>query len=108
MLAFDGNRLEQRRYWKLSYADSASSISEEEAQEEIRRRLLRATELRLRSDVPLGAFLSGGIDSGAVVSAMARQSNGPVKTFTIGFDVEGFDETSYAREVARREGHNSS
>ena len=99
-LVWQDGRISLRRYWELSFAESGKGISEEEAQEEIRGRLLRATELRLRSDVPLGAFLSGGIDSGAVVAAMARQSSAPVKTFTIGFDVEGFDETSYAREVA--------
>jgi asparagine synthase (glutamine-hydrolysing) len=100
-LVWEEGRASVQRYWKLSYAEPASSISDEDAQEEIRRRLLRATELRLRSDVPLGAFLSGGIDSGAVVAAMAKQSTTPVKTFTIGFDVEGFDETRYAREVAQ-------
>ena len=100
-LVWQDGKVSLRRYWQLSFADSRDSISEEEAQEEIRRRLLHATELRLRSDVPLGAFLSGGLDSGAVVAAMAKKSHGAVKTFTIGFDVEGFDETSYAREVAR-------
>ncbi len=89
-----------RRYWKLSYAPGRAATSAEEAQEAIRERLLEATELRLRSDVPLGAFLSGGIDSSAVVAAMARKSSA-VKTFSIGFDVAGYDETPHAREVSR-------
>ena len=59
----------------------------------IREALLEATRLRLRSDVPVGALLSGGVDSSAVVAAMARQSAGRVKTFSIGFDAERFDET---------------
>ncbi len=87
-------------YWRLSFAPRTSPITEEEAQEEIRRHILRATSLRLRSDVPVGAFLSGGIDSSAVVAAMARESSTPVKTFSIGFDVAEFDETAHAREVA--------
>jgi asparagine synthase (glutamine-hydrolysing) len=87
------------RYWRLSYS-CGSITSKEDAREAIRTSLLDATRLRLRSDVPLGAFLSGGVDSSAVVAAMARQS-GRVKTFSIGFDVESYNETGYAREVAR-------
>ena len=68
--------------------------------ERIRAELLEATRLRLRSDVPLGAFFSGGVDSSAVVAAMAKTSSTPVKTFSIGFDVASFDETEHAREVA--------
>src|SRR5436190_2043375 len=97
-LVWSGGRAELGRYWKLSYRRGPVA-TREEAQELIREQLLEATRLRLRSDVPLGAFLSGGVDSSAVVAAMARQG-GQVKTFSIGFDVAGFDETSYAREVA--------
>lgn len=86
------------RYWRLSYQPNAIS-DEHEAHEAIRAALLEATSLRLRSDVPLGAFLSGGVDSSAVVAAMAR-SGGQVKTFSIGFDAAGYDETPHAREVA--------
>jgi asparagine synthase (glutamine-hydrolysing) len=93
-----------RRYWKLSYRDTLAGISDEEACERIRATLLEATRLRLRSDVPLGALLSGGIDSSAVVAAMARQSSERVKTFSIGFDIDRFDETASAREVAERYG----
>jgi asparagine synthase (glutamine-hydrolysing) len=100
ILALDGGRLEQKRYWKLSYADQVER-PDAEICELIRAQLLEATRLRLRSDVPLGAFLSGGVDSSAVVAAMARQSSGRVKTFTIGFSSERLDERTHAREVAQ-------
>jgi asparagine synthase (glutamine-hydrolysing) len=77
----------------------------DEAGSEVREQLSRAVEARLVSDVPLGAFLSGGIDSSAVVALMSQHSSSPVRTFTIGFeDTEGFDERPYARSVARRFG----
>jgi asparagine synthase (glutamine-hydrolysing) len=88
------------RYWKLSYGPLEPLPAIEEAHEEIRRLLLDATRLRLRSDVPLGTFLSGGVDSSGVVAAMAKQSTQPVKTFSIGFDVTAYDETAHARRVA--------
>jgi asparagine synthase (glutamine-hydrolysing) len=98
-LAWEDGKASIRRYWKLSYRD-AESLDEEEACERIRAALLEATALRLRSDVPVGALLSGGVDSSAVVAAMARLSGETVKTYSIGFDVGSFDETTYAREVA--------
>jgi len=70
---------------------------------EVRRLLRAAVERRLISDVPLGAFLSGGIDSSAVVGLMAELTDEPVRTFTIGFDdPDGFDERPYAKQIARR------
>ena len=81
-------------------------MSLEEAAVEVRRRLSQAVEARLISDVPLGAFLSGGIDSSSVVALMSQHSPGPVRTFTIGFDdTQGFDERPYARLVASAPGH---
>jgi asparagine synthase (glutamine-hydrolysing) len=99
-LVWEDGDVRLERYWRLSYRPFDPLPSLEETHEEIRRRLLEATALRLRSDVPLGAFLSGGVDSSAVVAAMAKQAHDPVKTFTIGFDVESYDETAYAREIA--------
>jgi asparagine synthase (glutamine-hydrolysing) len=99
VLILEGGRIQTRRYWTLSYAtDPADSAGDLRAA--VRERLLDATRVRLRSDVPLGAFLSGGIDSSAVVAAMAHQVSGRVKTFTIGFPVAHVDERRYAREVA--------
>jgi asparagine synthase (glutamine-hydrolysing) len=97
-----GQQPKLRRYWKLSYRDTSAGASPAELEEQVRDGLIEATRLRLRSDVPLGAFLSGGVDSSAVVAAMAKAGSGQVKTYSIGFDVEAYDETSYAREVAKR------
>jgi asparagine synthase (glutamine-hydrolysing) len=72
--------------------------------EELQSRMTDAVRLRLQSDVPLGAFLSGGIDSSIVVGLMSRLSGSPVKTFSIGFPESDYDETRYAREVAERFG----
>jgi asparagine synthase (glutamine-hydrolysing) len=101
ILAWEDGKTTVRRYWRLSYRPFDPLPSLTEAHEEIRSRLLEATALRLRSDVPLGAFLSGGVDSSAVVAAMAKQASGRVKTFAIGFDVESYDETRYASEIAK-------
>jgi len=91
------------RYWKLDYATKIQA-SEEELCERIRSGLLGATRKRMIADVPLGAFLSGGIDSSAVVAAMAQQSAEPVRTFSIGFDHEEFDELPHARRIAQQFG----
>jgi asparagine synthase (glutamine-hydrolysing) len=88
------------RYWRLSYRDEFTGVPEPELHELLRERLLEATRLRLRSDVPLGAFLSGGVDSCAVVAAMARELSEPVKTFSVGFGAAEFDETAHAQAVA--------
>jgi asparagine synthase (glutamine-hydrolysing) len=99
-LSWESGEVAIQRYWRLSFGDGPRA-SAEELRQRILDRLLEATRLRLRSDVPVGAFLSGGVDSSAVVAAMARQTSQPVKTFSIGFDVPRYDETRYARQVAR-------
>nr|WP_269750629.1 asparagine synthase (glutamine-hydrolyzing) [Microbispora sp. ATCC PTA-5024] len=91
------------RYWRLDCAPRPAGDEDEEA-ERLRVGLLDATRMRMVSERPLGAFLSGGLDSSAVAAAMARQSAEPVRTFTIGFDDDDFDERRYARLVARRYG----
>jgi asparagine synthase (glutamine-hydrolysing) len=100
-LIVEGGRVRVERYWKLSYA-AKRDIGEAEACEELRVRLRDAVRRRLISDVPLGAFLSGGVDSSAVVALMAGLSDAPVKTFSIGFEEKEFDELPYARLVAQR------
>ncbi|MCW2992481.1 MAG: hypothetical protein JWM73_3075, partial [Solirubrobacterales bacterium] len=95
-------------YWAppLLGVDAAPAVTSfDDAARQVRDELRAAVGRRLISDVPLGAFLSGGIDSSAVVGLMAEQVEGPVRTFTIGFeDEEGFDERPYAEEIARRFG----
>ena len=90
-----------RRYWRLDFTPQPVQ-SQEQTCARVRELLLEATRIRMVSERPLGAFLSGGIDSSAVVAAMARQSRDPVRTFSIGFDERGYDERRYARLVAER------
>ncbi len=93
------------RYWRLPEPRSARRHrTVAELRHELVDRLEEAVRLRLVSDVPLGAFLSGGVDSSAVVAMMARAGGGKVKTFSIGFSAKEYDETRYARMVAKRYG----
>jgi len=89
------------RYWAPHYQPK-HDIGEAEAIEEIDRRLRRAVQIRLRSDVQVGSFLSGGIDSGLVTAIAALESSKPLRTFCIGVDDPNFDERALAREVTER------
>ena len=94
-----------RRYWDLPFPDVHAPRDENEAAEELRSLLGRAVKRRLVSDVPLGVFLSGGIDSSTVVALMAAAGgHGGIKSFSIGFSDASFDETSHARAVAQQFG----
>lgn len=90
------------KYWQLPDPREARHRPVQELQEELVSMIDESVRLRMISDVPLGAFLSGGVDSSAVVAMMARHSNGRVKTFCIGFDEAEYDERTYARMVAER------
>ncbi|MBP1777355.1 MAG: hypothetical protein H6Q86_3365 [candidate division NC10 bacterium] len=96
-------RVEVVRYWRLR-RDRKAVRSEDDWCHEIAARLEEAVRLRMVSDVPLGAFLSGGVDSSAVVALMSRAGVGRVKTFSIGFEAREYDELRYARAVAARFG----
>jgi asparagine synthase (glutamine-hydrolysing) len=107
VLTFDADtgatRLE--RYWRPSVVGvdaERERLAPAEAARELRARLEEAVRERLVADVPVGAFLSGGLDSSSVVALMARASDEPVRTFTIGFDDPRYDERPFARQVAER------
>jgi asparagine synthase (glutamine-hydrolysing) len=100
MLTVQGDHRALKKYWELDYT-AKIRISEEDAAAEVLRMLKEAVGIRLCSDVALGAFLSGGIDSSAVVALMARVSGAQVKTFTIGFEEQDYSELTYARNIAR-------
>ena len=94
----NGN-IETKKYWDLDFTKK-TDLSFEDACNKTRNLLTEATKLRLISDVPLGAFLSGGVDSSIVVGLMSQLSSQPVKTFSIGFEEADFSELQYAKIVA--------
>jgi asparagine synthase (glutamine-hydrolysing) len=102
LLEFERGEVRIRKYWDLPHYATHQPASEEECLEELESRLAQAVRIRLISDVPLGAMLSGGTDSSTVVALMARASSKPVKTFAIGFKQADFDESQYARVVAEK------
>ena len=102
-LRWKNGEIETRRYWLPDFSKKLK-ISEEEAIVETTRILREATKMRMISEVPLGAFLSGGVDSSAVVALMAQESSDPVKTFSIGFAEQDFSELKYAKRVAEHVG----
>jgi asparagine synthase (glutamine-hydrolysing) len=104
LLEFQGGTVRVRQYWDLPEYGTHQPRSEPECLDELEWRLAEAVRIRLISDVPLGALLSGGIDSSTVVALMARASSKPVKTFSIGFTHDDFNESHYARIVASRFG----
>jgi asparagine synthase (glutamine-hydrolysing) len=104
LMEYRDGKVKIRQYWDLPEYGTHGEISEEECLAGMERRLEEAVRIRLISDVPLGALLSGGVDSSIIVALMARASSKPVKTFSIGFRAEQFNESGYARQVAERFG----
>ncbi len=100
-LTFEGGAVEERRYWQLDFTPRCGD-DEATAANTVRELVLNAVRKRLISDVPLGAFLSGGLDSSIVVAAMSRVGTERVKTFSIGFEEESHSELEYARLIAQR------
>jgi len=103
-LWFQKDRLTTTPYWELSFRANGAPRTEEQAVEELEELFRASVKRRLVSDVPVGAFLSGGLDSSAVVAMMAQLQSDPVRTYTIGFEEEGFSEVEDARAVANHFG----
>ena len=104
LLEFQAGQVKVQQYWDLPDYGTHQPRSEQECLDELEWRLAEAVRIRLISDVPLGALLSGGTDSSTVVALMARATSKPVKTFSIGFSHEDFNEAHYARIVAKHFG----
>ncbi|MCO6509861.1 MAG: asparagine synthase (glutamine-hydrolyzing), partial [Aridibacter famidurans] len=102
-LFWKNGEIRTERYWLPDFSKKIK-ITEEEAIEETTRILRESIKLRMISEVPLGAFLSGGVDSSIVVALMAEASDRPVKTFSIGFEEQDYSELKYARKVAEHVG----
>ncbi len=99
LINLNSGKIENNQYWNIHFNEDYSG-SFEDAKRELDRRVEEAVRIRMRADVPLGAFLSGGVDSGAVVANMARNSEEAVNTCSIGFDDAKFNEADYAKQVA--------
>ena len=101
-LTYERGTVRQGRYWQIPapVAKPAAGFTHGEAVKRVREKFDEAVRIRMIADVPLGAFLSGGIDSSSVVASMALQSPEPIKTFSIGFEESRFNELPYARMVA--------
>ncbi len=100
ILIYEAGQINTKCYWELSFTPTCQD-DEATAIERTRALLKEAVQIRLMSEVPLGAFLSGGVDSSIVVGLMSSMMSQPVKTFSIGFAEEDFSELPYARQVAR-------
>ena len=98
---YESKKLEIKPYWQINFQPDYTK-TEDYWKDKIYNVLEESVKMRMRSDVPLGAFLSGGIDSSTVVALMAKNSNQAIKTFSIGFKEEKYNELKYARQLAER------
>lgn len=99
-LTVDEDRVLLRRYWQPSYVWQADGASDSASAERLLALLVDATRLRLRSDVPVGAYLSGGLDSSVVATLVRRFTDAPLRTFSVAFEDPEFDESRYQHEVS--------
>ncbi len=100
-LIYKNEKVKVEKYWDFEYKEITEIKSENEYIAELRDLLNESVKIRMISEVPLGAFLSGGVDSSAIVGLMTQHSEKPVKTFSIGFNEDSFDELKYARIAAK-------
>jgi asparagine synthase (glutamine-hydrolysing) len=100
-LTLEDGHVDVRRYWRLSYQKRTPVLSEQEAADQLQGLLADSVSMRLVSDVPLGILLSGGVDSSTIAAMAVRASSEAVKTFSISFAESSFDESTYARAVAK-------
>ncbi len=100
-LILENGEIEIQRYWNIDFSEKIKVINEKQLTEDVFERLKESVRQRLVSDVPFGAFLSGGIDSSIVVALMSEIMHEPVKTFSIGFEEDAYNELPYARQVAK-------
>ncbi len=98
-LTVDRETFRLRRYWSLNYSPAAEPIDEKKSADRLLELMIDAVRLRLRSDVPVGAYLSGGLDSSVVTSLIKRFTDAPLRTFSIAFDAAEFDESVYQDQV---------
>jgi asparagine synthase (glutamine-hydrolysing) len=99
-LTVEKGEIKTRRYWNLTWQKSSTNLSLSDSADKLRELLADAVRMRLVSDVPLGILLSGGVDSSTVAALATQFSTEKVKTFSIGFEEDSFDESKYARQVA--------
>ena len=104
LLEYKDGKVKTQQYWDVPAYGTNRIESEQECLDELERQMAEAVRIRLISDVPLGALLSGGVDSSVVVALMSRASSKPVKTFSIGFANQDFNEAPFARAVAEKFG----
>ncbi len=101
-LIIRNGRVQDQKYWQLSSRDESLAPSEKEGQERVFAEIERAVESQLISDVPIGVFLSGGLDSSTVAAAGINRTQGKLKTYTVGFEEEQWDESKWAKAVAEK------